>query len=65
MKISTSGKHIEVGESLTAHIETALKTLVKRQLGDVLEAQVTVSKDKKDTARIETIVLLISLNGED
>jgi len=45
MKISTSGKHIEVGESLKSHIETTLKTIVSRQLGDVLEAQVVVSKD--------------------
>lgn len=45
MKISTSGKHIEIGESLKEHISTALKTLVKRQLGDVLEAQVVISKD--------------------
>lgn len=45
MKISTSGKHIEVGESLKSHIETALKGIVTRQLGDVLEAQVVVSKD--------------------
>lgn len=45
MKISTSGKHIEVGESLKTHIETALKTIVARQLGDVLEVQVVVSKD--------------------
>ena len=48
MKISTSGKHIEVGESLKSHVETALKTLVKRQLGDVLEAQVVISKDKHE-----------------
>jgi len=48
MKISTSGKQIEVGESLKSHIETALKTLVKRHLGDVLEAQVIVSKDKHE-----------------
>ena len=46
MKISTSGKHIEVGESLKTHIEDALKTLVNRQLGDVLEAHVVVSKGK-------------------
>ena len=46
MKISTSGKHIEVGESLKTHIETAIKTLVKRQLGDVLEAYVVISKGK-------------------
>lgn len=46
MKISTSGKHIEVGESLKAHVETALKTLATRQLGDVLEAHVMIAKDK-------------------
>jgi ribosomal subunit interface protein len=48
MKISTSGKHIEIGESLKTHIETSLKTLVSRQLGDVLEAQVIISKDKHE-----------------
>lgn len=46
MKISTSGKHIEVGESLRTHIESALKTLVARQLGDVLEANVVISKGR-------------------
>ena len=46
MKISTSGKHIEVGESLKTHIETTLKTMVTRHLGDVLEAHVVVSKRK-------------------
>ncbi|MBM3468046.1 MAG: ribosome-associated translation inhibitor RaiA [Alphaproteobacteria bacterium] len=45
MKIMTSGKHIEVGEALKTHIETSLKNIVQRQLGDVLEAQVVVSKD--------------------
>lgn len=50
MKISTSGKHIEIGESLKAHIDTALKTLVKRHLGDVLEAQVVIAKDKHEFA---------------
>jgi ribosomal subunit interface protein len=45
MKILTSGKHIEVGESLKAHIETSLKAIVERHLGDVLEAHVVVSKD--------------------
>jgi ribosomal subunit interface protein len=50
MKISTSGKHIEIGESLKEHVETALKTLVKRQLGDVLEAHVVISKDKHEFA---------------
>lgn len=45
MKISTSGKHIEVGASLKRHIESALQNIVTRQLGDVLEAQVVVAKD--------------------
>lgn len=50
MKISTSGKHIEVGESLQGHIEGAIKNIVQKQLGDVLEAQVVVSKDKHQFA---------------
>jgi len=45
MKILTSGKHIEVGENLRTHIETTLKALVNRQLGDVLEANVVIAKD--------------------
>lgn len=45
MKIAMSGKHIEIGESLKTHIESSLNAIVKRHLGDVLEAQVVVSKD--------------------
>lgn len=44
MKIQISGKHIEIGESLKTHIETALKAVVERHLGDVVEAHVTLSK---------------------
>lgn len=44
MKMQISGKHIEIGDSLKTHIETALKTIVGRHLGDVLEAHVTISK---------------------
>lgn len=44
MKVQISGKHIEVGESLKTHIDTALSTIVERHLGDVLEAHVTISK---------------------
>jgi ribosomal subunit interface protein len=45
MKISISGKHIEVGDSLRTHIEESLKSIVTRQLGDVLEVQAVISKD--------------------
>ena len=47
MKISTSGKHMDIGESLNVHIEKTLKDLVDRQLGDVLEAQVVLSKESQ------------------
>ena len=45
MKISISGKHIEVGDSLKSHIEESLKSIVNRQLGDVLEVQAMITKN--------------------
>lgn len=45
MKILISGRHIEVGESLKAHIEGAIKTLADKSFGDILEVHVNISKD--------------------
>lgn len=45
MKIFISGKHIDVGDSLRAHIEDGLKTLISRFFKDAVECQVTLSKD--------------------
>lgn len=45
MKIIVSGKHLEVGESLTTHIEEAIANVVNRYFGDILEAHVNISKD--------------------
>jgi ribosomal subunit interface protein len=45
MKIMISGKHLDIGESLKTHVEESLKKVVARDLGDVLESQVVLSKD--------------------
>jgi ribosomal subunit interface protein len=45
MKIIVSGKHLEVGESLTKHIEDATHNVVNRYFGDILEAHTNISKD--------------------
>jgi ribosomal subunit interface protein len=45
MKLTITGKHMDIGDSLKDHIETAIKTSVKTLLGDVVEAQVVVSKN--------------------
>ncbi len=45
MKIIVSGKHLEVGENLTHHIEEAIQNVVNRFFGDILEAHANISKD--------------------
>lgn len=45
MKILTSGKNIEIGDSLRDHIEIAVRSLIDKFFGDVLEVHVNLSKD--------------------
>jgi|JI71714B2RNA_FD_contig_31_3370702_length_569_multi_4_in_0_out_0_1 ribosomal subunit interface protein len=45
MKIILSGKHIEIGNNLKQHVETAIHTMVERYFGDILEVHVNFSKD--------------------
>lgn len=45
MKILISGKNIEVGDSLRAHIHEAMTALVGRYFKDILECHVNLSKD--------------------
>lgn len=45
MTIAVSGKHIEVGESLTTHSQKSVSDLITRYMGTVLEASVTFAKD--------------------
>ncbi|WP_010298586.1 ribosome hibernation-promoting factor, HPF/YfiA family [Candidatus Odyssella thessalonicensis] len=44
MEIIITGKHLEMGDSLKAHIEKAVTDMVKKHFGDVLEAHVNLSK---------------------
>lgn len=45
MKIIVSGKNIETGDSLRQHAETAVKNMVDKYFGDILEVHVNLSKD--------------------
>lgn len=45
MTISISGKHVELGESLTTHIDAELTSLIHRYMNEPLEAHVVVSKE--------------------
>jgi ribosomal subunit interface protein len=45
MKVTISGKHIEVGDSLRSHIETRLGEITSHYLTDLLEANIVVSKN--------------------
>jgi ribosomal subunit interface protein len=45
MTIRVSGKHIEIGESLSNHAQEAINELVQKYMGHVLESHVVFSKD--------------------
>lgn len=45
MTISITGKHVELGESLTQFIETEVHKITKNHMNDDVETTVTVSKD--------------------
>lgn len=44
MNILISGKNIETGDSLKQHVEAAIKQIVDRYFGEVLEVDVTFTK---------------------
>ncbi len=45
MSINISGKHIEVGESLSNHITNAIESISQRYFGEPIEAHIVISKD--------------------
>lgn len=45
MSINITGKHIEVGESLTSHIENVVSNISQRYFGDPIEAHIVVTKE--------------------
>lgn len=45
MKTTISGKHIEIGESLRAHIESRIKEVISHYVPGLLEAHVVISKN--------------------
>ena len=48
MRIQVTGKHIDVGEALTTHVEDRLAEVVGKFSARPVEAQVTFSKDRHE-----------------
>ncbi|MBL8699654.1 MAG: ribosome-associated translation inhibitor RaiA [Alphaproteobacteria bacterium] len=46
MQLSVSGKHLDVGEALRSHVETALAGAVERHFGQAIEGKVTFAKSR-------------------
>jgi ribosomal subunit interface protein len=45
MKILISGKHLEIGESLTSHIETKLEEVLQKYIGRMVSISVVITKE--------------------
>lgn len=56
MKITITGKHLDIGDSLKSHIETDINKMVDKYFGDVLEVRVCLSKSNtsKDNFNFHT-----------
>ncbi len=48
MNLEISGKHVDLGDALKSHINEKLGNAVSKYFGDVVDAQVIVSKNKHD-----------------
>lgn len=48
MRIQVSGKHLDVGEALTSHVEAELSAAVSKYADQVIDAEVTFSRDAHD-----------------
>jgi len=55
MRIQVNGKHIDVGESLTSHVEGRLNESVTKYSERPVEAVVTFSKDRHEFVSDATV----------
>lgn len=46
MQLSVSGKHLDVGDALRAHVETTLAGAVERHFGHAIEGKVTFARSR-------------------
>lgn len=56
MNINIAGKHVDIGDSLKAHIESNIEKMVEKYFGDILEVRVCLSKSNtsKDNFNFHT-----------
>ena len=64
MRIQISGKHIDVGEALTTHVETHLKGAVGKYAEQPMDANVTFSKDQHEFVCDVSVHLSTGLNAQ-
>jgi ribosomal subunit interface protein len=56
MKITISGQHLSVGDSLKAHIEAALEKIVTKYFDRAIAAHVTLTKERNHLIRTDILV---------
>ncbi len=61
MRIQVNGKHLDVGESLTSHVEDRLTESVQKYSERAMEAVVTFSKDRHEFVADSTVHLSTGL----
>ncbi len=48
MSVQISGKHVDIGESLSGHIKEGVQGVAKRYFGELIDAQVTLDKESHE-----------------
>lgn len=61
MRIQVNGKHIDVGESLTGHVESRITETLSKYAGRPVESIVTFSKDRHEFVTDATVHLSTGL----
>lgn len=68
MQLSVSGKHLDIGDSLRGHVETAIATSTERYFGQAIEGKVIFQRDgyayRADITLHVTRRLLVQSHGE-
>lgn len=56
MKVIVSGQHLDIGESLKSHVESAIEKRVKKYFDAAITAHVTLTKEKQHFIKTDILV---------
>lgn len=45
MKLTVTGKHLDVGDAFRTHIDERMKSVLAKYFGDAIEVQVTIARE--------------------